>query len=246
MRKPYRDFNLPVQHLAGSNHYVPPKARSSDEIERRRSRPRGVVLAEQQYRGLLIGSRLLRKVEDEPDIAYTYRLLASSGINSTWYLHARGSETMSKRFKLPVLARNEEGTLFQDLDLREHAQLVFEDAIVAAQGLLSAVEADSSLKGKKALVLGKNLGNASLALACVPGGAPFRSFTPFMAQAWAREQGMDALQNARAMAADIGTPPSFAQLADPNSDLAVEIRRHAPNAVEQAYEEGITLYAMPR
>lgn len=246
MKRPYRDFNLPVQHLAGSNHYVPPKARSSDEIERRRSQPRGVVLAEQQYRGMLIGSRILRKVEDEPDVAYAYQLLAASGMSSTWYLSARDSETMSKRFKLPVLARDEDGTLFQDLTVREHAQVAFEDAIVAAQGLLSAVEASSPIRGKKAMALGRTLGNASLALACVPEGESVRNFTPFMTQAWVREQGMGILQNARIMAADIGTPPSFAQLADPNSDLAVEIRRHAPNAVEQAYEEGVTLYAMPR
>jgi len=246
MKRPYRDFNLPVQHLAGSNHYVPPKARSTDEIERRRSQPRGVVLAEQQYRGMLIGSRILRKVEDEPDVAYAYQLVAASGMDSAWYTYARNSETMSRRLKLPVLAGHEDETLFQSLAVRERAQVIFEDAIVAAQGLLSAVEASSSVKGKKAIALGKTLGNASLALACVPEGDSVRNLTPFMTQAWVREQSMSVLQNARAMTANIGTPPSFAQLADPNSDLAVEIRRNAPNAVEQAYEEGITLYAMPR
>lgn len=246
MKRPYRDFNLPVQHLTDNNHYVPPKARSSEEIERRRSQPKGVVLAEQQYRGMLIGARILRKVEDEPDVTYAYQLLAASGMSSAWYLSARDSETMSKRFKLPVLARGEDDTLFQGLALQEQARVVFDDAIVAAQGLLSAVETNSPLRGKKTGVLGKTLGNASLALACVPAGEAVRNFTPFMTQAWVREQGMGVLQKARAMAANIGTPPSFAQLADPNSDLAVEIRRNAPNVVEQAYEEGVTLYAMPR
>lgn len=246
MTKPYKRFNLPTQHLSGNTHYVPPKARSSEEIERRRSLPKGVVLAEQRYRGALIGARILRKVEDEPDVAYANKLIAACSMDSAWYAYGRGSDVMGRYLKLPVLARGEGDTLLHSLSAREHAQFAFEEAIVAAQDLLSAVETGSPARERKTQILGVNLGNAALTLACAPEGDSVRNLTPFMAQAWAREQGMGVLRTARALAVNTGTPPSLAQLADPNSDLAVEIRRHAPNAVDQAYEEGVTLYAMPR
>lgn len=224
---------------------MPPKARTADEIDWRRSHPAGSVLAEQEYRGLLIASKVLKKVHDEPDVAYAASLIAASGLNSSWYDFVRYSDVMRRRVHLPVLGRGEQGSLLGQYNTLDNARMMVDHAAVAAQGLMRAVENGTAGRARKAVILGRTLGEASLALACVPDGERVRNMTPFMAQAWVREQGLHALQQARGMAVDLGTHPSIAQFADPTSDIAVAIRRHAPNVVEQAFDEALTEHAMP-
>lgn len=246
MKRPYKQFDIPSQHLTGDRHYVPPKARTRDEIDWRRAHPAGTVLAEQEYRGLLIAAKILGQIEDEPDAAYATNLLAVSGINSTWYNLARRRDVMRSPVRLPEVGANEQISLLDDYSLLERARLTVDNAVLSAQGLMRAIKSREPAQTRKAVILGRTLGEASLTLACVPNGEQARQTPPFIAQAWAREQGLGVLQQARSMALDLGTHPSIAQLADPNSDLAMEIRRHAPNTVELAYDEALAMHAMPR
>lgn len=246
MQRPYRHFDLPTQHLTGDVHYVPPKARSEEEIERRHSLPRGSVLAEYQFRGALIASEVLHCVEDEPDITFATNVFATSALNSTWYGYARGGDVMRKQLELPTIALETDNTLLHTLSIFDNARLTLDEAVAATSALLRAFETGAGKRARHIHTAGKILGKASLALACVPGGENVRGFTPFMAQAWARQRGLHTLQQSRAMAAEIGTAPSLAQLADPNSDLSVYIRRSAPNGVEEAFEEASVAHAARR
>ncbi|MNL62941.1 hypothetical protein D3C87_1870170 [compost metagenome] len=79
-------------------------------------------------------------------------------------------------------------------------------------------------------------------LACIEVGTVADSYSPFDVQNLAREQSLQTLEQARVFGDHVGSHPSMAQLADPNSDLAVYWRRNAPNGAFEAYEEAIEDY----
>ena len=247
MKKPYRDFDLPNRHLTEAhNHYVPPKARSSSEIERRHELPRGTVLAEQQLRGIAIAGHVLTKISDEPDVHFATAVLAPASLNTAWYSFARRSDVMRRRLKLPILrngwfdeAPNSTMLLFQSQD-----QL---SDLMAVAGLHVAATMDRSPRlTKLSTAVGRLAGEAALHISCVEIADQLPETTPFVAQDMARIASLKTLQVARKLHADFDTPPSLAQLADPDSDLAVHIRRHAPNGAYEAYDEALGRFAITR
>ncbi len=103
----YKDFDLPTNHQAKGEDYIPPKARQADEIERRRRLPSGTLLAEQQRDGIAISAEALARLEREEDLQFASRILGASALNTSWYLFAKGAPVMRRRLKLPVLATPE-------------------------------------------------------------------------------------------------------------------------------------------
>jgi hypothetical protein len=189
---------------------------------------------------------MLERAEDKPNVQFASSVLAASALNTAWYSFARGSNVMRRRLRLPVLPVATLETHLETPNLKMEAVGEFKEAALAAKGILHAIEARSpKLEARKALV-GRMVGRASLTLASAQlGETPFYT-TPFVAQTKAREQGLIALDRARSMTEEIGTPPSLAQLPDPDSDLSVYIRRAAPDGVYQAFEEAVETYRIPR
>lgn len=239
MKKPYTHFDLPKQHLVGQ-HYVPARARQSDEIERRRSLPTGTILLEQQRDGLAIASHLVEHVEEYPDLKFASDMLAASGINSGWYSYAQQADVMRRRLILPELA-------IDATDWRETRGGLMTKV---REGLAHAAELGTAYASAKAnhhetkrqaTLLGRQMGNVSLQLACVRlGNAPL-ALQAFEVQSAARDEALATLDLSRSIASEVGVNPSLAQLADADSPLSVYWRRHAPNgafdALEQAREE---------
>lgn len=240
MNKPYRNFDLPKQHL-DDRHYVPERARSMTEIERRRSLPSGTLLAEHQRDGLSIAHQIMRSVEQPEDVAFAGTLIAMSGLNAGWYNYAAHSPVMRRRLNLPTLADEESDWRESRSGLLTKAQQGLVEAATIAEALVATkVERRSTARHQQQL--GRQLGNVSLQLACAEVGTVADSYSPFDVQNLAREASLTMLEQARVFGDQVGSHPSVAQLADPNSDLAVYWRRNAPNGAFEAYEEAIEDY----
>lgn len=240
MKAPFKHFDLPSHHLTGDRHYVPPKARKSEEIERRKALPTGALLAEHQLRGIRIASSILERVVEKPDLDFTAKIISAGGINSSWYGFARGSQVMRRRLQLPYLAGSLDTPPPTGIGQLSSVRQSFEEAGTIAGSLVSSIETRSRRTNLQKRLLGRALGDASLSLACITLGRSYSMQSdPYDIQAEVRQQGLTALEAARTLEAEIGTPPSLAQLADTDSDLAVYIRRNAPNAVFEAYEEAL-------
>lgn len=237
-----RDFDLPVRHLGSDRHFVPPKARRSDEIDRRHGLPSGTVLAEYQKRGLELTAAILNKIEEPQDLVFTARLLAASGINTAWYSFARGaSDVMRRRLKLPPIAVEDDNWRPDTATLLQSARLRFQDAVHLAGKVVTATErgVPSPWLERRQTQLGRHVGTSSLVLACAPLGDRLDDKTDFQVQLMARWQSLRALHDSRVLEAPLGSYPSLAQLAEPDSDLSVYLRRNAPDGALEAYEQAI-------
>jgi len=236
----YKDFDLPTKHLDEADHYVPPKARDDSEIDRRRALRQGTLLAEHQQKGLLVASTILNQIEEPEDIAFSSKILSATGLNTAWYSMARYAPVMRRRLKLPMLAQ--ENRLFTptSAELLGDSALGFEAAAFIAGRLVVSNEVNPKRVEARKIHLGRRVGNTSLRLACVGLGdqvvANIDEITDFDIQDIVRTRSLHALDTARTIGQDIGVPPSMAQLADQDSDLAVYWRRNSPNGAREAYD----------
>lgn len=241
----YKDFDLPNKHLTGEVDFVPPRARDEDEILRRRSNPSGTLLLEYQHKGIEIARAVLGGIKNgsPEDIEFTAEVLAATGLNTAWYSYARNSSVQRRRLKLEVLAT-------EDPEQRPSTYMLLGNAISdlgnadALSGLLITQHVTGSPEAvRQRTNLGRMVGHASLTLSCAPLGDRIGyddiSMTDFDLQDLARRRGLHSLERARELALRIGSAPSLAQLADPDSDLSVFWRRQAPNGALAAYEEAV-------
>ena len=236
---PFSNFDLPRQHLSGEGHYVPARARDIDEIVRRRSLPAGNVLLTQQRRGLEIAGRILTQVEAEEDLRFATKILGMAAMNTGWYAFAQNApDVMRRRLILPKLADHE-------TDWRQTAEGLRVETI---KGLAVAEETAAIMAERHAnrsrvpvipAALGRRMGNVSLQLAVIHHGATSVGGNAFEVQKHVRDTSLEILEDAREFGVETGSHPSIAQLADPDSPLAVHWRREAPDGAFAAYESAI-------
>lgn len=240
---PYTDFDLPTKHLSEllpEQHYAPARTRDREEAERRRGLPTGTLLLEQQRRGLVMASAILDRVHTPEGVDFASHLIAIGGMNSSWYSFGRGAASMRRRMKLPVVAHD-------DNDWRQDRSGLIEaskQGLVEAAGyaeVLIAAKLNRAPRPRSNVVFGRAMGNTCLELGCIRFGDTFIGQSAFDAQATARTISLNIVEQARVLGTRMGTHPSIAQLADPDSDLSVAWRREAPDdafeALEAAYEE---------
>lgn len=241
----YKDFDLPTKHLGADKHFVPAKARDEAEIARRANRQPGVLLAEQQERGVAVASSILKHLTAPEGVAFSARVLPAAGLNTAWYSFARGAEfeVMRRRLKLPFLvARTDEFRQSSD-DLLTEAAFRFDEARGKGVELIAAIEGELPKTERVKRSFGRMVGKASLTLACVELGDrlvehPLGSVDT---QILVRQRSLQALNDARTLQTEVGLPPSLAQLADPDSHLAVFWRREAPTDAVRAYHTAVDL-----
>ncbi len=203
--------------------------------------PSGTILAEHQRDGLLIASQMLQSVEEPEDLAFIADLIAMSGLNTSWYSYAVHSPVMRRRLNLPTLGDEETDWYETSIGLRAKTQQGLVGAAKLADSLaISTYERGATARHKQQL--GRQLGNISLGLACIELSNSADAYSAFDIQHFAREQSLRTLERARTFSDRIGSHPSIAQFADPNSDLAIHLRRTAPNGAFEAYEEAIEDY----
>ncbi|MEO5950109.1 MAG: hypothetical protein ABIQ04_01530 [Candidatus Saccharimonadales bacterium] len=236
-KQPYNTFDLPTRHLT-SNDYVPPKARRSEEIERRHNLPAGTVLAEQQRDGLIVAQTMLENVVEPEDIDFVTNIVAMSGINTSWYSYGRGAEVMRRRLDLPTLASDDEDWR----ETREGLLIKAKEGLVSAVILTDIFARSTAERGRTTGIkrrVGRHMGNISLQLACVRLGNAPAALSAFDTQIIVRDHALETLEASRVMSQQIGLHPSIAQFADPDSETAIYLRRQAPNGTYDAYEQAV-------
>jgi hypothetical protein len=244
MKKPFKHFDVPTQHLVGYDaHFVPPQARSASEIERRRSRPAGALLAEYQLYGIRIAASVLGRVREQPDIDFATRIIGPAGLNTASYIFPKG-DVMRRRILLPNMIGEDGIEPPTPADHLRAGLLGLREARVAAEGLVFAAGEKLRTTNRQRMELGRDIGEISLGLICADMPEILSMDSEYAIQAMARQRSLQALEIARTMGAEIGTPPSLAQLADPDSNLSVFFRREAPNGAYQAFEEATALYGI--
>lgn len=234
--KSFKHFDLPVNHLTRHGHYTPPKARDEAEIERRRQRPPGALIAEQQEKGTAVAAKLLDFMKDKEDSDFVPKLIAAAGINTAWHNHAQGAEdVMRRRLWLPVHA-NRRAEITAPV-LYEEASAGFDEAALLATYLRKSIEARNSAIWSFRKKYGRRLGNASLVLACVPKAEVIaEGWNEVEQQYHTRQAGLVVLEASRNLEEHVGTNPTLAQLADNDSPMSVYIRRHGTNLSVEGLE----------
>ena len=236
--KPYKDFDLTSTHIV-DNHYVPPKARRSDEIARRHSLPRGTVLLEKQRDGISIASDILQQDYDQPDKDFIIETLGASALNTSWYTFAQSAPVMRRRLKLPELADDQADWR----ETRPGLLVKIREGLVGATHMAEKVRMSHVNRletRRQTTLLGRQLGNVSLKIASLPIANTAMGQSAFDIQEAARLRSLEALETARTFAdRTLGLHPSIAQLADPDSPLSVYWRRNAPNEAHNAYEQAL-------
>lgn len=239
----YKDFDLPTKHLVAERHFVPAKARDEDEIERRRSLRPGVLLAEHQEHGVAVAASILKRLHQPEDVAFASKIISATGLNTAWYSFARGAEheVMRRRLKLPFLAAHAPEFRPSSDELLYDSAFYFDEARQTGEDLIEIIGRDPRKEEQLKKKFGRQVGKASLTLACVSLGDelqanPVRSVDT---QDRVRQRCLQALESSRTIDESIGLPPSFAQFAEHDSHLSVYWRREAPSGAQQAYHTAV-------
>ena len=237
----YKDFDLPKTHLGPEGHFAPPKARDQEEIERRQAQPRGVLVLEAQHDGIEMACDILPALRQSEDITFAADVLAASGLNTAWYLFGKDAPVQRRRLKLEILATDDPEQRPTTFMLLNNAVDDLKEALVVSNTLIKGSREQLPDTEQKQKVLGRIIGHASLTLSCASLGDQIgyemQDISNHDIQDLARRRGLHALGASKEIGKTIGTAPSLAQLADPDSDLSVYWRRNAPDGALAAYEQ---------
>jgi hypothetical protein len=239
MKTPPKDFDLSTSRIPGS-FYVPPKARDPIEIARRHTLAPGELVLEQQQRGVRIARLVLESLTDKQSVDFALPLLGVGSLNTAWHTHAQPERTQEtgvrrRRLKYPWLP---------DWSDRDHLLLGVKHSLTTAETLAARVTLAHSLDLPKLPRLQRDfatsIGEGALAGACIValGDGPIPG-SPLRAQLFAREAGILLAESRLAVAEQVGSAPTLAQLADADSDLAVFWRRNAPDQAFAAYSQAL-------
>lgn len=238
--KTFIHFDLPVKHLEGEGeHYVPPKAREAQEIERRKQLVPGVLMAEMQQKGIRIAKSILELMMDEEDTLFVTKTLGASLLNTAWYNYAQGAKNVMRRtLTLPAY-----GELDQQITkpyLVEMAVKHMHTAERSATNLVNDGYERRRLYVKHKKIIGSTLGNAALILANVPHTEVIAYFDdPAYQQLIARQSALEVLEDSRTLYKQVGSNPTLAQLGDNDSPLSVYWRRNAPDLAYEVLEQAV-------
>jgi len=233
---PFKHFDLPVNHLGRHGHYIPPKARNEAEIERRKALRSGTLLAEQQQKGTAVAAKLIDFMKDKDDSDFAPNLIAAAAFNTAWHNHAQGAlDVMRRRLWLPVHSRSEADVTRESL--MEAGAHGLTEAVVLAGLLARCHESRSAATPTFRKKYGRATGNSALVLAGVSRVEQIAETNdPEIQQYQTRKAAMAMATASRDLEERVGANPTFAQLADRDSPLAVYVRRQGTNTSLEALE----------
>jgi hypothetical protein len=233
--RPFRDFDMPVEHLNALLHDVLPKSQDPERIAYLKTMPRGTANAEAQFFGHGVAYGVLNTVTEPTDIGYAVDILAPAAFNTAWYSGAQATtDVQRRRLKLPRFDMPE--GIATPQTFWDSGRQNFGGALKLANTLVRETHERNPQINKRRQMYMRQLGNAALELT----GSQLSSgilaeATAYDAQLWARMQSLRLLDTARNLGEIIGRHPSLKQLADPDSYLSVHIRRTAPKGARKAF-----------
>lgn len=239
MKQPFTHFDLSRQHLSERGHYIPPKARDEAEIARRKTLPKGTLIAEQQAKGVNIAYDILSNVEPGKDTAFTTRMLGMAAINTSWYIYGHDApNVMRRRLFLPRMADPQTEWRQTPTELKDKTLSGLHTAYNLAVRVADDTAANK-VSQRRVHSLGRQLGNMSLNLIVLGNGLSTTAGDAYDVQKDARDRALELLEDAKQFGIDHESHASIAQLANPDSTLGVLWRREAPNGALNAYHAAI-------
>ncbi len=251
MKRGPQVFDLPTANLHEHvGHYVPPRARNDDEVERRSRNPKGTVILEAQHDGVRIMQRMYELLGDDRESRLQLsRELGAVCLNTAWYSYANiassqdvvGSDNIARRrLNLPkhtwiyddgqIAYETEEGDIAHSVDGMKAAV-----SLAAKLERAHVIGADSTERILQRQ-FGRAIGNVGLRLAAASLiGQREGEEEPYIIQTNVRNAGTDAIKRSRELYDN--AYPTLAQLPDPDSQLSVRLHRSASTPVNSALIE---------
>lgn len=239
--RPPKQLDLPRNQFYDLDDYTTYPSDDPLVIAKRREHP-GTLISDQELRGIAILDALnpdrfdnTRDQHAARDI-YTHTTLGSANYG------LRSDETMYSTLRLGLAA---------DGSRTRYAERYYtspEEHVARTRGYLgrAAALADTRLQlqrvgGDQERIttidrhIGRNLGNAGLSTLIYDMPGKLSHLHPVDIQLKSKERAIELLSDVREYGQSIGVLPSVAQLAEFDSPVAVDIRRHATPAVRRVY-----------
>lgn len=239
---PNRLFIQPISEQPAHKPYVPRPSRDPYEIARRRAAKRGSLILRQQNDGLVVVRDGLRLATNFIDVAQWADCVAPGIIGSARYhLNSPDNIRQVRYVPLPKLAVPGQRRPHSDQQF-EKAQAAIEESVAAAYSLRvsHACSIGSSAYEKLELKAGKLFANSAFLLATVATAETTafleRDISGNAIQTIVMQECKQLITTAGDIRGEVGAYPTAAQLADPISPLAVEIRRAGPDRGATIYE----------
>ncbi len=220
--------------------YIPRPARRPHEIARRKSRPSGTLILEEQHQGLALITIGANQLSSPEEVAEWAQYGAAACIGSGPYM--LNGTVMNRYIALPMLGAEMIADRPDSTELHERAVLKLARAAELAGKTLIAHEqcVPKRFYNRLALATGKATVEAALELTCVPLGDftadPGNYLSNRDVQHLVRQRCMRAVHAANTLGVELGTYPSAAQLTDPISPLAVALQASGGDTAVRTYE----------
>lgn len=240
--RPPKQLNLPRDMYETVPDFVPYPSDDHNIISKRRDAP-GTLVADMELRGIRVLRRLEPSQFDSKREQHAAQdILARTGIGSAHYGLA-DDEHMYSPLRLGLVAdgmrtRSAERryTSRDELIAKTQAWLALSETVATGRYSNLRTPGRQEHVAQLARSTGRYLGNAALGARVYDMAGAVEHLHPVDAQLAVRDSSLALLQEVESYGHDIGARPSVAQLVEPDSPVAVDIRRHAPASVRRAYE----------
>jgi len=246
-----KQFNLQHGQFDSLDDWTPYKTDEQPLILARRASP-GTLMPSQELRGVGVMRQLPpERFESTHSQRYMRDIIARTGISSASY----DLDVDERMFSTLQLGRVAEGQRTPESELRyvspeefaARTDAYFAGAEAAAANRIAALKgSDGELAFGFRRKAGRHIGNAALSTLVYDMPGHMEHLHPVDVQLMVRERTLTLLGEVAEYAHDIGARPSVAQLVEPDSPVAVDIRRHAPRDVRRAYEATATQFPEQR
>lgn len=243
--RPPKQLDLPRNHFEGISHYETYRSDIPGIIAKRQLHP-GTLISDQEHRSVQIIDALHPTRFDSPSDQHAARDIYTRTTLGSANYGLRSDETMFSTLRLGLVADGRRTTYAERHYTSPEEYLAQTQRSIALAAMTSETRLRLLRTGgdpKRIYVLkrsvGRHLGNAGLQTLSYDMPGKFTHLHPVDIQIKSKERAIELLSDTRDYAQDIGVVPSVAQLAEPDSPVAVDIRRNAPPAVRRAYEAAL-------
>lgn len=243
--RPPKQLNLPRDLYDDLEDFVPYPSDNPAIVAKRRATPRTLV-PDMELRGIHVLRELEpARFESRMSQHAARDILTRTGIGSAHYGLAE-EDRMYSQLRLGLVAdgsRTRAATL--SYTSPEEMAAATESWLTRAEHVAQARYNNLRDPNKSDYVhaltrsTGRYLGNTALSTLVHDMAGQVGHLHPVDAQLVVRDASLALLQEVDEYGRDIGARPSVAQLVEPDSPVAVDIRRHAPSDVRRAYEQAV-------
>lgn len=246
--RPPKQLHLPRTQFNNIDAYTTYPAHDSAIIAKRQANP-GTLVADQELRGIAIFDALTPSRFDTPAEQYAAsEIREHTGIGSGYY-GLTNDTTMYSQLTMGLVA---DGSRTKNSELRhitpeEHLARMHKFTEIAGMLALTRLEVltarvDPERTKRLSRHVGRGLANAALHSRVHNMPGRFTHLHPVDIQLLVRDTSIELLDEVAERGREDGALPSVAQLAEPDSPVAVRIRRRAPTAVRRAYEQALAAH----